>query len=412
MMSVTKTRPKTILVPTGKWCGTRKCTVKQTRKQKYTIVTNQLMCCKGYVYTSGTDSCAPVCSTGCANGTCVDPDVCQCAALRYLDPNTRNKCLLPTCDHISSAVGFDGPLYLNNTFYLECDTETSCFDESKAISRETYYLECEEVEIISRGIINPKEHNESTTESYLLINKTTTESDDESTAAYGNLTEVYIFTNETTTDLEGLSNNGLVNSTEADVFISESSTAVESISKNDISISSEANGITTVSTTSRYGIFINDDANSTETNVITPEASTEVNGILNHDVANSSEVHVVTTKTTTDLYYEFKDNHNSTKADIFDNETTTEHHDVLKDINATSTKIDELSNKTDVHSLKAAKENSSDSSNVLAILGYSLAGVGATLALAFGAYRLKNAVQSGSYFIPETPRPPGFIELA
>ncbi|XP_061711510.1 multiple epidermal growth factor-like domains protein 10 [Cydia pomonella] len=109
--TVTKTRPKTILVPTGKWCGAKRCTVKQTRKQKYTVVTNQLMCCKGYVYTSSTDSCAPVCSTGCVNGTCVDPDVCQCAAPRYLDPNTRNKCLTPTCDHVC----VNGFCSVNNT---------------------------------------------------------------------------------------------------------------------------------------------------------------------------------------------------------------------------------------------------------------------------------------------------------
>ncbi|XP_063377597.1 uncharacterized protein LOC134664782 [Cydia fagiglandana] len=302
------------------------------------------------------------------------------------------------------AVGFDAPLYLNNTFYLECDTETSCFDGSKAISRETYYLECEEMEIINKRTINPKEHNESTTESYLLRNQTTTELYDKSTAVKGNLSEVYIFTNESNTDL--------VNSTKADVFTFESSTAaVESISKNYISISSEGYRITTESTRSIDGIFINDVANLSKTNVITTESSTAVYGILIHHVANSSEVHVFTTKTTTDLYDKLKDNHNSIKADI-DNKTTTEHHDVLKDINATSTKIDELNNKTDVHSVKAAKENSSDSSNVLAILGYSLASVGATLALAFGAYRLKNALQSGSYLIPETPRPPAFTELA
>ncbi|XP_048006693.1 fibrillin-1-like isoform X1 [Leguminivora glycinivorella] len=109
--TVTKTRPKTILVPTGKWCGTKKCTVKQTRKQKYTVITNQLMCCKGYVYTSGTDSCAPVCSTGCANGTCVDPETCHCAPPSYLDPNTRNKCLLPKCDHVC----VNGFCSVNNT---------------------------------------------------------------------------------------------------------------------------------------------------------------------------------------------------------------------------------------------------------------------------------------------------------
>ncbi|XP_063532835.1 uncharacterized protein LOC134743374 [Cydia strobilella] len=344
------------------------------------------------------------------DGDCMGPQLfvketyCGYNNMTSLTMYTINNKSLVTSLYDGCAVDFDEPLYLNNTFYFECDTETSCFDESKAISRDTYYLECEEVDIFS--IMYPKEHNESTTESYLQKNEAATEHDDKSTAAYGNSSEVYTITNETTSDLDGLLNNGLVKSTKAVVFTSESSTAVESISKNDIVTSLEANGITTYSTTSIDGILINNIANSSDTNVITTESSTAVNSILNHDAANSSEAHVFTTKTNTEFNDELDYDHNSSK------ETTTKHNGVLKDINTATAKIDELSNNTDARRLKAATENSSDSSNVLAILGYSLAGFGAILALAFGAYRLKNAVQSGSYLIPETPRPPGFIELA
>ncbi|XP_061711520.1 uncharacterized protein LOC133520851 [Cydia pomonella] len=319
----------------------------------------------------------------------VEETYCGYNNMTSLTMYTINNKSLATSLHDGCAVDFDEPLNLNNTFYIECDTETSCFDESKEISRETYYLECEEVDIFSKEIMISKEHNESTTESFLLTNETTTEFYDKTTAAHGSSSEVYIFTNETITDPDGLLRNGLVNSTKVDVD-TESSTAVESISKNDIAISSGAG--------------------------FTAESTTSVDDILNHDVANSAKVNLFTTTTsitTTELNNELKDNHNSSKGDnMFDNETSIEHYDVLKDINANSTIINALSNNTDARILTAATENSSDSNNILAILGYSLAGIGATLALAFGAYRFKNAVQSGSYLIPETSSPPGFIELA
>ncbi|XP_047984308.1 uncharacterized protein LOC125224852 [Leguminivora glycinivorella] len=287
-------------------------------------------------------------------------------------------------------VDFNEPLYLNNTFYLECDTENSCFDEAKEISRETYYLECEEVDIFRKEIITSKEHNENTTQLYSLRNKTTTEIYDE--------TVEYIFTNGTTTDLDGQLK---ISSTIADVSTTESSTVVGSISFNDDAISSKDNEYTTYDV-----VLTNDITNPLDTNVIATKSTPAV------DITDLSDVYMFTTKSTTMTDEESEENHNSSKNYIFHNETTTEHYDVFKDTDVNSTNIDKLRNKTDINSLKAAEENPSDSNNILVVLGYSLAGVATTAALAFGAYRLRRMKQSGSYLMPDTGSPPGFIELA
>lgn len=63
--------------------------------QKYTVTTTQLACCNGWEYSE--DKCVPLCTTGCAGGSCVAPERCQCDPPAYLDQD-KNTCITPKCE--------------------------------------------------------------------------------------------------------------------------------------------------------------------------------------------------------------------------------------------------------------------------------------------------------------------------
>ncbi|KAJ2952160.1 hypothetical protein O0L34_g4439 [Tuta absoluta] len=121
-ISVQKMRGKLVPSPSGKRCGTKICTVKII--EHYSSPEQRVICCNGWEYDVSSDTCAPVCTTGCVGGRCVAPDMCHCDPPRYLDPEHRNACIEPTCDPpcVNAKCG------INNT--CTCNTNYTRFNSS------------------------------------------------------------------------------------------------------------------------------------------------------------------------------------------------------------------------------------------------------------------------------------------
>ncbi|KAG9328362.1 hypothetical protein JZ751_014459, partial [Albula glossodonta] len=84
-------------------------------------------CRQGYVLSSTSGQCEPVCAQGCVNGTCVSPGVCQCH-FGFVGDNCSSQC---RCNKHSNCAGVTQPDVClechNNTMGLHCEKCKSLF---------------------------------------------------------------------------------------------------------------------------------------------------------------------------------------------------------------------------------------------------------------------------------------------